>query len=436
MKIGSGQELLPSMLNRHGVVAGATGSGKTITLKKICEELQKINVPVFISDVKGDISGLANTNKTQFFDVYGKNGTPIKISVMSFGPTLMAKVLSLNEVQSTLLELAFSMTENANQTLKTLDDLSSVIVAMNKNAKVLGEKYGRISKTSLDIIQRNILALKRCGGDKLFGNDTFSIDNLFNGISILHSVELIRTPSLYGALLLHILRTLYQELPEEGDMEKPKLVLMFDEAHLLFTDCPSDLLQQIELTVRLIRSKGVGVFFASQSPLDIPNKILAQLGNRILHSLRAYTPQEVNNVKIIAKSFRTKDEGKTYETILNLGIGEALVSFLDSQGTPNFAEVMKITLPHKDCIGMALQSVKEASIKTTTVEVRKTQEQLKKEAAQEYIRKVNEDYARIQAQRKAQKQASSISFGIFDILGYALLCVVAITCGCLKGAFK
>lgn len=355
--------LLPAMATRHGLIAGATGTGKTITLQTLAEAFSNIGVPVFMADVKGDLSGLSRAGganakaearlkelglgdfhysaaPTLFWDVFGQKGHPLRSTISEMGPLLLARMLNLNEVQAGVLTAAFKIADDKGWLLLDLKDLRALLEYASDNAAELRGEYGSISAASVGAIQRGLLQLEQEGGEMLFGepaldfNDLLQTEGSKGVINILAADALYNSPRVYATLLLWLLSELFENLPEAGDLEKPKLVFFFDEAHLLFNDAPAALLQKIEQVVRLIRSKGVGVYFVSQNPLDIPDVILGQLGNRVQHALRAFTPRDQKAVKAAAETFRNNPKLDVETAITELGVGEALVSFLDEKGTP------------------------------------------------------------------------------------------------------
>lgn len=366
--VGEKIAIEPRKANRHGLIAGATGTGKTITLKVMAESFSDMGVPVFLADVKGDLGGMVAPGKdsedmqgrierfgirgweykrypTRFWDVYGEGGHPIRTTVLEMGPLLMARVLGLNETQTGVLNIAFRVADENGLLLLDLKDLKAMLREISENAKELSLDYGNIAPQSVSAIIRSIVALEDQGGDLFFGEPAFDVQDWIRTnadgrgwINILHCVKLFLNPTLYSTFLLWMLSELYETLPEAGDLEKPKIVFFFDEAHLLFNDAPKALLQKIELIVRLVRSKGVGVYFITQSPTDLPGDILAQLGNRVQHALRAYTPAEQKKVKAAAETFRANPGFKTMDAIMELGTGEALVSFLGDDGAPTPVE--------------------------------------------------------------------------------------------------
>jgi DNA helicase HerA-like ATPase len=359
--------LMPGMGNRHGLIAGATGTGKTVTLQIIAEGFSRIGVPVFMADVKGDLSGLSqpggnNANivarakqlgiefapqamPVVFWDVFGQQGHPVRATVSEMGPLLLSRMLNLNETQEGVLSLVFKLADDNGLLLLDMKDLRAMLQHAGDNAAQFQTEYGHISAASIGAIQRNLLALEQQGGDNLFGEPALDLDDLIQTdsqgkgvVNVLAADKLMGSPQVYATLLLWLLSELFEKLPEIGDPEKPKLVFFFDEAHLLFTDCPKALLDRIEQVVRLVRSKGVGVYFVTQNPLDVPENVLGQLGNRVQHALRAFTPRDQKAVKTAADTFRSNPRLNTMEVITQLAVGEALVSFLDATGTPQPVE--------------------------------------------------------------------------------------------------
>ncbi len=358
----------PDKANRHGLIAGATGTGKTVTLKVLAESFSDMGVPVFLADVKGDLAGMVAPGRdtedmqkrivrfgiedwkyqsypTRFWDVYGEGGHPIRTTISDMGPLLLARVLGLNETQTGVLNIAFRVADENGLLLLDLKDLKAMLRLISEQAKQLSLEYGNIAPQSVSAIIRSLVSLEDQGGDLFFGEPAFEVKDwmqtTYDGrgwINILHCVKLFQHPALYSTFLLWMLSELYENLPEAGDLTKPKIVFFFDEAHLLFDEAPKALLQKIELIVRLVRSKGVGVYFITQSPTDLPGDILAQLGNRVQHALRAYTPAEQKKVKSAAETFRPNPAFKTLDAIMELGTGEALVSFLSADGSPMAVE--------------------------------------------------------------------------------------------------
>ena len=365
--------LLPALGNRHGLITGATGTGKTVSLQTLAEQFSRIGVPVFLADVKGDLSGLAAAGGTNakvaeravqlgvelhyeavpavFWDVFGQRGHPIRATVSDLGPLLIARLLQLNDTQEGVLNLTFKIADDAGLLLLDLKDLRAMLQHVGEHAAELTTEYGNVSAASIGAILRGLLALETQGVAQLFGEPMLNIDDLMqtvNGrgvVNILAADKLMSSPKLYATLLLWLLSELFERLPEVGDPEKPRLVFFFDEAHLLFSDAPKALLDKIEQVVRLIRSKGVGVYFVTQNPLDVPDVVLGQLGNRIQHALRAFTPRDQKAVKSAAETMRPNPSFSIEQVITELGVGEALVSLLDEKGRPSVTERALIVPP-------------------------------------------------------------------------------------------
>ena len=367
--------LLPQMANRHGLITGATGTGKTVTLQSMAERLSFAGVPVFMADVKGDLSGMGAAgvvtpklearlkdlglegfapyaNPVAFWDVFGQGGVPVRATISDMGPLLLARLLNLNDTQTGVLQLVFKIADDKGLLLIDLKDLRASIQYVGENAKDFTTEYGNVSAASIGAIQRGLLTLDEQGGDVFFGEPMLNIHDLMqvddNGrgvINVLAAEKLIHAPALYSTFLLWMLAELFEQLPEAGDLDKPKLVFFFDEAHLLFSDAPQALTDKVEQVVRLIRSKGVGVFFVTQNPLDVPEKILGQLGNRVQHALRAFTPRDQKAVQAAAQTMRANPKFDAATAITELGVGEALVSFLDEKGRPNVVERSMIFPP-------------------------------------------------------------------------------------------
>ncbi|MBK6766719.1 MAG: DUF853 family protein [bacterium] len=368
--VAQGKEIsvLPKLLNRHGLVTGATGTGKTVTLQVIAEQLSRAGIPVFAADVKGDLAGIAaagrisekfqkrldqlgitehafSANSVLLWDVFGQKGHPVRTTISEMGPLLLARLLNLNDTQAGVLQIVFSYADDQGMLLLDLKDLRAMLGHVADQRKELTTEYGNVSPASIGAIQRALLTLEEQGGDQFFGEPAFELGDLLqtdtngNGVvSVLHAEQLVRAPKVYATFLLWMLSELFENLPEVGDVDKPKLVFFFDEAHLLFEDAPDALLDKIEQVVRLIRSKGVGVFFVTQHPLDIPEKVLSQLGNRVQHALRAFTPNEQKKLKAAADTFRENPGLDLEKAIPELSIGEAIISFLDEKGAPVPAE--------------------------------------------------------------------------------------------------
>ncbi len=367
--------ILPNMANRHGLITGATGTGKTVTLQKMAESFSAIGVPVFMADVKGDLSGIGapgllseklqsrlvglNVEDWQsravpvtFWDVYGEQGHPVRATVASLGALLISRLLGLNDVQTGVLQIVFKVASDKNLLLLDLKDLKAVVRYVGENANDIKINYGNVSMASIGAIQRGLLTLEEQGGDQFFGEPMLAISDLMQRnedgrgiVNILAADKLYNSPTLYSTFLLWLLSSLYDTLPEVGDLAKPKLVFFFDEAHLLFSNANNALLEKIEQIVRLIRSKGVGVYFVTQNPLDVPDRVLGQLGNRVQHALRAFSPRDQKAVKAAAQTMRANPDFDAEEAITALGVGEALVSFLEEKGTPAIVERAMIIAP-------------------------------------------------------------------------------------------
>ncbi|MBX3172870.1 MAG: DUF853 family protein [Gemmatimonadaceae bacterium] len=359
--------LLPALANRHGCITGATGTGKTISLQVLAEQFSRIGVPVFLADVKGDLSGLAASGQMSpklkerleklglpepsfgecpvtFWDVFGEQGHPVRATISDMGPLLLARLLNLNDTQEGVLSIAFQVADDNGLLLLDLKDLRSMLQFIGDNAAQIKTQYGNVSAASIGAIQRGLLQLEQQGAERFFGEPMLNIDDLMQTVdgrgvvNILAADKLMQSPRLYASFLLWLLSELFENLPEVGDPEKPKLVFFFDEAHLLFADAPAALLEKVELVVRLIRSKGVGVYFVTQNPIDIPDKVLGQLGNRIQHALRAFTPRDQKAVRATAETMRPNPAIDIEQAILELSVGEALVSLLDAKGSPGITE--------------------------------------------------------------------------------------------------
>ncbi|MFC1310644.1 MAG: DUF853 family protein, partial [gamma proteobacterium symbiont of Ctena orbiculata] len=444
---GTQQILLNAgMANRHGLITGATGTGKTVTLQVLAESFSRLGVPVFTADVKGDLSGLAGSGKTHpkiterleyikieghqfepcpvlFWDVYGKQGHSVRTTVSEMGPTLLANLLELNETQEGVLQIAFSLADDEGLLLLDLKDLRSMLNWVADNSKTLEREYGRVSKQSVTAILRRLLVLEEAGGEVFFGEPAIQIEHLmqtdFSGrgvVSILDATTLYHSPRIYATFLLWLLSELMEELPERGDADLPKLVFFFDEAHLLFSSAPKALLEKITQVVRLIRSKGVGVFFITQYPNDVPDEVIGQLGNRIQHALRAFTPRDKKAVKAAAETFRENPAFDTVEVISNLGVGEALISTLDKKGVPSVVE-RTLMSPPRSQFGPIDQTEREKIIKrspfstTYSAEIdRESAYEMLKKREQELIKR-REEQTKREAEEKARKKAGRSSGG-------------------------
>lgn len=435
----TGQFLLPRMANRHGLITGATGTGKTVTLQGMAESFSSIGVPVFLSDIKGDLSGLCEAGKenpkiserleqlelkdfsfqgfpVQFWDVFGEQGFPVRTTVSEMGPLLLSRLLNLNEVQSGVLNMVFRIADDMGLLLLDIKDLKAMLAYIAQNAAEYTVEYGTVSKQSVGAIQRALLVIEEQGGDRFFGEPALDIKDLIQtnsaglgNINILASDKLFHSPALYSTFLLWLLSELFEELPEVGDLEKPKMVFFFDEAHLLFDDAPKVLLDKVEQVVRLIRSKGVGVYFVTQNPVDIPDRVLGQLGNRVQHALRGYTPKDQKAIKAAAETFRQNPAYSVEDVITELGVGEALVSFLDEKGRPSIVE-KAIILPPRSQIGpVPLEKRKEELYKSPFRG--KYEETVDRESAYEYMQKRTaqevEEQAEAEEKEAKRKQAAS-----------------------------
>jgi uncharacterized protein len=389
--------LLPGMANRHGLIAGATGTGKTVSLQVMAESLSSIGVPVFMADVKGDLSGVsqAGTPKPKiaertkqlglkefafqgypvtFWDVFGEQGHPVRATISEMGPLLLGRLLNLNDTQEGVLTMVFRIADDQGMLLLDLKDLRAMLQHVGDNASIYKTQYGNVSAASIGAIQRGLLTLEEQGGTQFFAEPALDLDDLIQTdargqgmINILAADKLLQTPKIYATFLLWMLAELFERLPEVGDPEKPKLVFFFDEAHLLFSDAPRPLMEKIEQVVRLVRSKGVGVYFITQNPLDIPDVVLGQLGNRVQHALRAFTPRDQKAVKAAAETFRSNPKLDVEKVITELAVGEALVSFLDAKGAPGVVERAFVLPPHGQ-IGPITPEQRKAIIASSTLE--------------------------------------------------------------------
>lgn len=431
--------LLPALANRHGCITGATGTGKTVTLQTFAQALSDIGVPVFMADVKGDLSGIAKAGTSSgkvkeryamlgvpepvwagapvtFWDVYGVKGHPVRATISDLGPLLLARMLNLNDTQQGVLQLVFKIADDQGLLLLDIKDLRTMLQQVGDNAATFQTEYGNISAASIGAIQRGLIGIEEQGGDQFFGEPMLNIEDLLQTdargkgiVNILAADKLMNAPRLYSTFLLWMLSELFEQLPEVGDLDKPKLAFFFDEAHLLFAEAPKPLLQKIEQVVRLIRSKGVGVYFVTQNPLDIPDTVLGQLGNRVQHALRAYTPRDQKAVQAAAETFRPNPALDITQVITELGVGEALVSFLDEKGRPTIVE-RGFVLPPASQIGPITDAERQALMASSVVAgiYEKT---VDRESAHEKIK------GRV-AQEAATKEAEAQSEGGFaDVLG-------------------
>ena len=388
--------LLPALANRHGLITGATGTGKTVTLQALAERFSNIGVPVFMADVKGDLSGLAAPGKeseklrarldmlgiedwtpaafpTVFWDVFGEQGHPVRATISDMGPLLLGRLLNLNDTQAGVLQIVFRIADDNGLLLLDLKDLRAMVQYVGDNAGEFKTQYGNVSAASIGAIQRGLLTIEEQGGEKFFGEPMLDIGDLMQTdakgrgvINVLAGEKLLHSPRVYGTFLLWLLAELFEQLPEAGDLDKPKIVFFFDEAHLLFSEAPPALLEKVEQVVRLIRSKGVGVYFVTQNPLDVPEKVLGQLGNRVQHALRAFTPRDQKAVKTAAETLRANPAFSAEAAITELGVGEALVSCLDEKGTPAMVERAFVS-PPSSRIGPLTAEERKAAIQSSLI---------------------------------------------------------------------
>ena len=426
--------LLPQMANRHGLIAGATGTGKTITMKVMAESFSDMGVPVFLADVKGDLSGMCRPGRdtedmqrrierfglegfqykaypTRFWDIFGEVGHPVRVTVSEMGPTLLGRLLGLTEIQTGVLNIVFRVADDNGLLLLDLKDLRAMLQYVGENRAEYTTLYGNVSAASVGAIQRALLAFESEGGELFFGEPGLDIRDWmrtdFDGrgyLNILTSTRLIQSPLVYSTFLLWMLTELYEKLPEVGDLDKPRMVFFFDEAHLLFKDANRALVMKLEQVIKLIRSKGVGVYFISQSPSDIPDAVLAQLSNRVQHALRAYTPAEMKAVRAAAKAFRVNEAFDSETVLMELGVGEALVSFLDEYGVPSIVERAKI-LPPQSLMGAAEESVVKGIIAADEFEL-KYRQSVDRESAYEVLVRANIELERLK-QEEAEAAAAA-----------------------------
>ncbi len=430
--------LVGKMINRHGLIAGATGTGKTVTLQVLAETFCQAGIPCFMADMKGDLSGISQVGAlsgfiekrlpefgienpqfqscpVRFFDVYGEQGHPMRSTVSRMGPEMLGRLMELNETQTGVLNIVFKIADDNGLLLIDLKDLRAMLNFVGQNAAEYTTQYGYVTSASIGAIQRALLALENQGAEKFFGEPDFDIYDLLQceggkGImNVLAADRLMLQPKLYSTFLLWLLSELYATLPEVGDMDLPKLVFFFDEAHMLFEGTSKALIEKIEQVIRLIRSKGVGIYFITQSPTDVPSNILGQLGNRVQHALRAYSPKDQKAVKVAADTFRANPEFNTYDTLLELGTGEALVSFLDEKGTPAIVERAKILFPLSQ-IGAITESQREELIKRSRLYGR-YDHPIDRESAYEIITaatvEAERQKAEIQAAEEAERQRAA-----------------------------
>lgn len=438
--------LLPGLANRHGLITGATGTGKTVTLQALAEGFSRIGVPVFMADVKGDLTGISQPGRigdklaatlaerglqvpepvscpTTVWDVFGEQGHPVRATISDMGPLLLGRMLNLNETQLGVLNLVFKIADDSGLLLLDLKDLRAMLTHVGDNAKQFTTEYGNISAASVGAIQRGLLQIETQGGDRFFGEPMLDINDLMqtvNGqgvVNILAADKLMNSPRLYATFLLWMLSELFETLPEIGDPEKPKLVFFFDEAHQLFNEAPKVLVERIELVVRLVRSKGVGVYFVTQNPLDIPDSVLAQLGNRVQHALRAFTPRDQKAVKATATTMRPKPGLDIEAAITELAVGEALVSFLDAKGRPSVTERVFV-LPPGSQIGPITPQQRQALLAQSLV-AGVYEKAVDRESAYEKLRgraDVAADNAPAKAKADAAQDGSGMMGGLNDVL--------------------
>ena len=427
--------------NRHGLIAGATGTGKTVTLKVMAESFSDAGVPVFLSDIKGDLSGMCKPGEekesitkrvaelgmgedfsfkaypTVFWDIFGKKGLPLRTTISEFGPMLLAKLLDLNQIQTDILNIIFKIADDEGLLLIDLKDLKSMLNYVSENAADYKAEYGNIAPQSVNAIMRGLVALGDKGGDVFFGEPALDINDWFvtkdgkGMINVLDATTIINDPGIYATFMLWMLAELFEIMPEVGDLDKPKMVFFFDEAHLLFKDTPKALLQKIEQVVKLIRSKGIGVYFITQNPSDIPDEVLAQLGNKVQHALRAYTPAEQKGIKAAAQSYRANPDFDTAEIITNLGIGEAVVSFIEDDGAPAMVRKAKV-LPPQSYLG-AIDDMMRAAVISMSDLAEKYKDMVDRDSAYEFLQRLQVEISQKQeeerqaetARKEAEKQA-------------------------------
>lgn len=425
--------LTGKMCNRHGLIAGATGTGKTVSLQVLAETFSQAGVPCFMADMKGDLSGISQTGKmtdfiakrcqefgiqdpdfqpcpVRFYDVYGEQGFPMRTTISAMGPQLLARLMDLNDTQTGVLNIVFKIADDKELLLIDLKDLRLMLDFVAKNASMFTTSYGNVSAASVGAIQRAILAIESEGGDKFFGEPAFDVNDLLdveNGkgvMSVLAADKLMLNPKLYSTFLLWLMTELYATLPEIGDPELPKLIFFFDEAHMLFEGTSKALIEKLEQVIRLIRSKGVGIYFITQSPTDIPDNILAQLSNRVQHALRAFTPKEQKDVRAAADTFRANPEFKTDEAIMNLETGEALVSFLDEKGTPSMVERARILFPLSQ-IGAITEGQRIDIRNAAPARIKGYEQFFDRESAYETLTAINEEIEAVKIKEQQEKEA-------------------------------
>jgi DNA helicase HerA-like ATPase len=446
--VGKGSEdlfLSPRMANRHGLIAGATGTGKTVTLRVLAEQFSAMGVPVFMADVKGDLSSMAKPGGDNpkvaerarelnlddfsysgypvvFWDIFGERGHPIRATVSEMGPLLLSRILSLNETQSGVLNLVFKIADDSGLLLLDSKDLQAMVRYVGDNAAQFKTEYGNISPASIGAIQRNLLVLEEQGGEHLFGEPALDIMDFLQtdgdgrgAVNILSAERLMQSPKVYATFLLWLLAELFEQLPEVGDPAKPKIVFFFDEAHLLFEDLSQALEERIEQVVRLIRSKGVGVYFVTQNPLDIPDAVLGQLGNRVQHALRAFTPRDQKAVRAAAQTFRVNPKIDTETVILELGVGEALVSLLDDKGIPAMVDRAKVAPPRSSLTLLAADDI--SRIVKSSLLYGAYEKTVDRESAYEKLKKKAEQSAAESPPPSAGRSTGTGRSGTADLLG-------------------
>ncbi len=436
--------LLPKYANRHGCITGATGTGKTVTLQGLAQSFSKIGVPVFMADIKGDLTGISQAGQTspkfeerlqkynlpmpQFagcptvlWDVFGEQGHPVRSTISDMGPLLLSRVLGLNDTQTGILNIVFKLADDEGQLILDLKDLRAMLQHVSERSAELRQTYGNVSAASVGAIQRALLEIENQGANLFFGEPMLDIFDLMrvdsNGqgyINILAADRLMQAPKLYSTFLLWLLAELYEALPEVGDLEKPKFVFFFDEAHLLFNDAPKVLVERIEQIVRLIRSKGVGVYFVTQNPLDIPDTVLGQLGNRVQHALRAFTPRDLKAVKTAAETMRENPALNAAEAITELGVGEALISCLDEKGIPSITQRAWV-MPPASRIGPATESERQA-IRNASMFTGKYDRALDRESAFEVLQKRAEQMASAQSTKNEESDGGGILGSVKDLM--------------------
>ena len=435
--VGLGEEkvfLNPAYANRHGLIAGATGTGKTVTLQVLAEGFSRLGVPVFLSDIKGDLSGISQPGKPHrkidervskigiedfafapspvvFWDLFGKQGHPVRTTISELGPTLLARLMNLNETQEGVLNIIFEWADDEGLLLLDLKDLRSTLQFVGDNAKSIITSYGNISRASIGAIQRRLLVLEQEGADHFFGEPGLELSDFIQTndegqgyINILAAEKLMHSPRLYATFLLWLLSELFEDLPEVGDCEKPRFVFFFDEAHLLFKNAPKALIEKVEMVVRLIRSKGVGIYFITQSPLDIPESVLGQLGNRVQHALRAFTPRDQKAVRTVAQTMRANPNLDTQKVIGELGVGEALVSVLQDKGIPSVVQ-QTLIVPPMSRIGPANNGERQTVIKSSWLGDRYAVMVDRRSAYEHLQERSKKQIAAAEAASEAQKEA-------------------------------